>query len=62
MYGGEGDDSLSDHEGTNTLNGGGGNDTISAGEGENTLIGGEGNDVLYLTGGVGNNTLPGPVR
>jgi Ca2+-binding RTX toxin-like protein len=64
--GGNGNDTLTGNDLSNTLNGGSGNDVLSGRDGDDSLDGGSGNDSLYgeagtdsLIGGSGNDTLIG---
>ena len=54
MFGGAGDDFISDFSGNNLLEGGDGNDRLIGGIGDDVLDGGAGDD--YLGGQYGNNT------
>jgi Ca2+-binding RTX toxin-like protein len=57
IYGGDGDDTISDSGGHNFIYGEDGNDTIAGNGGDDSIEGGEGNDVL--TGGAGLDLLIG---
>ena len=67
LFGGNGDDELSQlGSGDDELNGGAGNDILTTGSGNDTLRGGTGADELFsgsgddiLNGGIGNDTLNG---